>query len=103
MIVFQFDTETHVNDKPYSRTLYWLGMTEVTNEDKKHTPEIYEQLDAQISGLDDYDELDDWPWPYQRMSDGPEYSCPHGVGHSIDVHGCDGCCGHSSFKRRGNE
>lgn len=33
-----------------------------------------------------------WDWPYQRHSDGPEYSCPHGVGHSAGVHGCDGCC-----------
>jgi hypothetical protein len=36
-------------------------------------------------------ELENWSWPYLRYSDGPEYACPHGVGHGIGVHGCDGC------------
>jgi len=40
-----------------------------------------------------------WHWPFQRMSDGPEYACPHGVGHSIGVHGCDGCCRDSNFPK----
>jgi hypothetical protein len=38
-----------------------------------------------------------WHWPFQRMSDGPEYSCPHGVGHSKGVHGCDHCCADPNF------
>lgn len=38
-----------------------------------------------------------WHWPFQRMSDGPEYSCPHGVGHSKGMHGCDGCCRDKNF------
>ena len=47
-----------------------------------------------------------WHWPYLRMSDGPEFMCPHGVGHSNGVHGCDGewvkgrlvgCCADPSF------
>ncbi len=53
MIEFKFDTETHVDGKPYNRTVYWLGTTDVTGEDAKHTPEIYEQLDAQSAGLDE--------------------------------------------------
>ena len=40
----------------------------------------------------DWRKLDKWEWPYLRFSDGPEYECPHGIGHSFGVHGCDGCC-----------
>lgn len=46
MIIFEFDTETYSDGVPYSRTLYWLGCTRITKEDKQHTNEIYEQLDA---------------------------------------------------------
>lgn len=47
-----------------------------------------------------------WHWPYLRYSDGPEWQCRHGVGHSVGVHGCDGkiingqfigCCNDSKF------
>jgi hypothetical protein len=41
-----------------------------------------------------------WHWPYLRQSDGPEYSCRHGVGHSNGVHGCDGCCSDPNFPGR---
>jgi len=47
--------------------------------------------------------LDTWEWPYLRYSDGPEYACPHGVGHGKGVHGCDGCCSHPSFSRETNK
>ncbi len=40
-----------------------------------------------------------WHWPFQRISDGPEYSCPHGIGHSYGIHGCDGCCASKSFPK----
>jgi hypothetical protein len=40
-----------------------------------------------------------WPWPYQRWSDGPEFACRHGIGHSVGVHGCDGCCKDKDFPR----
>lgn len=39
-----------------------------------------------------------WKWPYLRYSDGPEYACPHSVGHSMGIHGCDGCCNDPAFK-----
>ncbi len=41
-----------------------------------------------------------WHWPYLRTSDGPEYECRHGVGHSEGVHGCEGCCSDSNFPRK---
>jgi hypothetical protein len=41
-----------------------------------------------------------WHWPYLRMSDGPEYTCPHNVGHSEGVHGCCGCCNDPNFPRK---
>jgi hypothetical protein len=44
-----------------------------------------------------------WPWPFQRYSDGPEFECPHGVGHSQGVHGCEGCCNDSSFVKAVNK
>lgn len=53
MITFEFDTETHLDGVPYSRTLYWLGCTSCIDDDEQHTAEIYEQLDAQASGLCD--------------------------------------------------
>lgn len=53
MIVFKFDAETHCEGIPYSRILYWLGTIDIQGEDKKHTAEIYEQLDAQACGLAD--------------------------------------------------
>lgn len=43
--------------------------------------------------------LDNWNWPFLRQSDGPEFACPHGIGHSEGVHGCDWCCKHPSFPR----
>lgn len=50
----------------------------------------------------DPDELSKWHWPYLRTSFGgdKEYNCPHGVGHSNGVHGCEGCCSHESFEKR---
>lgn len=46
------------------------------------------------------DLLKDWHWPYLRHSGAnAEYSCPHGIGHSLTgIHGCDGCCGHEFFR-----
>lgn len=41
-----------------------------------------------------------WHWPYLRMSDGPEYVCPHNVGHSKGVHGCCGCCNDPNFPKK---
>lgn len=41
-----------------------------------------------------------WNWPFQRMSDGPEYACPHNVGHSRGIHGCDGCCQDPNFPKK---
>lgn len=41
-----------------------------------------------------------WNWPFQRMSDGPEYSCPHYIGHSRGIHGCDGCCSDPNFPKK---
>jgi hypothetical protein len=46
MIIFDFDAETGSN-----RTLFWLGCTNCDGEDKEHSDEIYEQLDAEICGL----------------------------------------------------
>ena len=44
-------------------------------------------------------ELENWIWTYQREGFGGwEWTCPHGVGHGLGVHGCEGCCGHSSFR-----
>lgn len=45
----------------------------------------------------DWRKLEKWTWPYLRTSDGREHECPHGVGHSWGIHGCDGCCSHPSF------
>ncbi len=56
MIVFQFDTETYVDNAKYERPLYWLCTTDVTGIDAVHKAEIYEQLDAQQSGLDEVSE-----------------------------------------------
>lgn len=53
MIVFEFDTETHHENIRYERTIYWLGITSVTGKDKPNTVEIYEQIDAQVTGLVD--------------------------------------------------
>jgi hypothetical protein len=41
-----------------------------------------------------------WHWPFQRYSDGPEYACFHGIGHSRGVHGCDGCCRDKNFPKQ---
>lgn len=40
-----------------------------------------------------------WSWTWRGDSaldiwEGWEANCPHGVGHSLGIHGCDGCCGH---------
>jgi len=43
-------------------------------------------------------ELEGWDWPQNRWLK-VEYACPHGVGHGYDIHGCDGCCAHISFKK----
>jgi hypothetical protein len=40
-----------------------------------------------------------WHWPYLRYSDGPEYACRHGVGHSRGIHGCEGCCNDPNFPK----
>jgi len=54
---------------------------------------------AEVITEENVRKVEKWPWPFQRMSDGPEYSCPHGVGHSSGVHGCDGCCTDPNFPR----
>lgn len=30
-----------------------------------------------------------WDWPYCGRG---EFLCKHGIGHGLDLHGCDGCC-----------
>jgi len=30
-----------------------------------------------------------------------EYNCPHGVGHGLHIHGCDGCCSRPDFPLKG--
>lgn len=32
-----------------------------------------------------------------------ELLCPHGIGHDMGVHGCDGCCSDKSFKKAWKE
>jgi hypothetical protein len=43
--------------------------------------------------------------PHEPFWTGPgyrgEYNCPHGVGHGLHVHGCDGCCGRADFPLAG--
>lgn len=47
--------------------------------------------------------LENWKWPMIRRADGRiEYQCPHGVGHGW-IHGCDGCCSHTSFPKAKKE
>ena len=46
-----------------------------------------------------YSKLENWHWPQNRWSK-IEYACPHGIGHGEEIHGCDGCCGHSSYAQR---
>jgi len=57
-------------------------------------------IENQLSQNKPVDELHNWHWPYAgvNMSGAKEYDCPHGVGHG-GIHGCDGCCGHESFRR----
>ncbi len=45
MIIFEFDTDIICDS---GRITYWITCTSVTAEDKKHTEEIYEQLDAEL-------------------------------------------------------
>jgi hypothetical protein len=47
MIVFHFDYETHINQVRYGRDIWWIGTTEVIDEDEGHEVEIMEQLDAE--------------------------------------------------------
>lgn len=35
--------------------------------------------------------LNDWA-EVHRLDGRTEWECRHGVGHSADIHGCDGCC-----------
>jgi len=52
-IVFEFDIETHEsNGSLKSRPMYWLGCTNVKGDkDEEHSDEIYEQIDAEATGL----------------------------------------------------
>lgn len=45
MIIFEFDTDTGDS----RQVIYWFGCTSITKEDKQHTDEIYEQLDAELA------------------------------------------------------
>ncbi len=51
MIVFTLEYETYDGNKQYERTIYWLSTTHCSGVDAKHSVEIYEQLDAQTTGL----------------------------------------------------
>ena len=52
MIIFEFDCETHNSDGSLkTRSVYWLGTTDVQGEDTEHKDEIYEQLDAELAFL----------------------------------------------------
>ena len=52
-----------------------------------------------VKGKKEYDNiLENWDWPLNRVYK-LEYSCPHGIGHGEAVHGCDGCCGHESYRK----
>ena len=48
MIIFEFET-----DNGQERDIYWLGSTAVTGEDEQHCDEIYEQIMAHESYLDE--------------------------------------------------
>ncbi len=48
MIIFEFDTEIV---EGCDRILYWVGNMHVEGSDAEHENEIYEQLDAEVSGL----------------------------------------------------
>lgn len=50
MIVFEWNTDTANN---VGRVLYWLGSTYITGKDEEHSNEIYEQLMAHESHLDE--------------------------------------------------
>lgn len=51
---------------------YWMETTKVNNESNPF----------------------DSRWPAVIRTDGRvEYLCMHRIGHSNDIHGCDGCCG----------
>lgn len=39
------------------------------------------------------------PIGYGKIGVYEEYLCQHGIGHEMGVHGCDGCCSDSSFKK----
>ncbi len=53
MIIFEFDYETHLNGKPHKRKIWWLSTTSCIGKDEENSVEIYEQLDAEASGLTD--------------------------------------------------
>lgn len=48
MIIFKFST-----DAGFNREIYWLGWTHISGEDKHHSDEIYEQIMAHESYLDE--------------------------------------------------
>ena len=60
---------------------------------------IHQQIAFEITAEDARELLlNNWDWLQNRLTK-LEFACPHGVGHSLDVHGCDGCCRHKSFKK----
>jgi len=43
-------------------------------------------------------------WIKTMRQDGRvEYTCEHGVGHGLHVHGCDGCCARPDFPLRNHK
>lgn len=54
MIVFEWERETHNSDGTLKeRPVFWLGGTSISREDEEHSDEIYEQLNAHETHLDD--------------------------------------------------
>ena len=49
MVVFEWDT-----DSVDGAVIFYIGSTSCTGEDEENANEIYQQLDAQASGLTDY-------------------------------------------------
>lgn len=49
MIIFEFSDDLG----KFGCVLYWIGMTSITKEDREHSDEIYEQIAAHESHLDE--------------------------------------------------
>ena len=39
------------------------------------------------------------PLGFGVMGYSDEWLCPHGIGHEMGTHGCDGCCSDPSFRK----